>query len=311
MHFMKKDVLMFIINPKAGGYKESVWEDVAVILDKNNREFNFYKTKCAGDATRKVQDCIKEGYRHFVGIGGDGTISEIVNGMMMQNYVDYDELLLSAISYGTGNDWVRYYGQSKDLNMAVRGVLFGRIRTQDVGLIHYYQDGEHKRKYFMNAAGFGYDAQIIEATKNMTAKQRGSKTAYLGSLLKCLYKTKKIDYTFKYDNGEFTEHTLSVSVGNGRYTGGAMLQTPDAVIDDGLFDVSVFGDVSKFAVIQNVRRLYSGTIKEYKNHHMIYFRTSHLRMEAPVETICEIDGEIIGSAPYDIEIVKGALRVQI
>ncbi|MCQ2351215.1 MAG: diacylglycerol kinase family lipid kinase [Paludibacteraceae bacterium] len=308
---MKKDTLMFIINPKAGGYKESVWENVVVTLDKNSCDFDYYKTKSEGDATRKVQDLIKEGYRHFVAIGGDGTISEIVNGMMMQNFVDYDELLLSAISFGTGNDWVRSYGQSKDLNEALRGVLFGKIRTQDVGLIHYYQNGEHRRKYFMNAAGFGYDAQIIQATKNMTSKQRGSKTAYLGSLLKCLFKTKKIDYTFKHDNGEFTEHTLSVSVGNGRYTGGAMLQTPDAVIDDGLFDVSVFGDVSKFAVIENVKRLYAGTIKEYKNPHMIYFRTSKLRMEAPVETICEIDGELIGSAPYDIEILKGALRVRI
>lgn len=309
---MKKDTLMFIINPMAGGYRETVWEDVVVILDKFDRDFEYYKTKCMGDATRKVQELIKEGYRHFVGIGGDGTISEIVNGFMMQNYVDYDELILSAVSFGTGNDWVRYYGQSPDLEAALTNIINAPIRTQDVGLIHYYEDGEHRRKYFLNAAGFGFDAQIIKSTKEMSASQRGQKMTYLYTLLKCLISSKKINFKITGDDGTvINEKVLSISVGNGKYTGGGMIQTPDAVNTDGMLDTAVFGDIHKTVVIKNVKRLYDGSLKEEKNPHIYHFRSGVVDIEAPVSTICEIDGELIGSGPYKIELVKNALRVQI
>lgn len=310
---MKKDTLMFIINPKAGGYKESVWEDLVVIMDKNDKEFAYYKTKCIGDATRKVQDFIKDGYRHFVGIGGDGTISEIANGFMMQNYVDYDELTLSAVSYGTGNDWVRGYGQSKDLSEALMNILNAPVRVQDVGLIHYYENGEHRRKYFLNAAGFGFDAQIIKSTKQMTASQRGHKMTYLYTLLKCLMSSKKIKFKITTEDKEFciNEKTLSISVGNGKYTGGGMMQTPDADNTDGMLDTSVFGDIKKFVVIKDVNRLYDGSIKEEKNPHMHFFRSKEVNIEAPVNTICEIDGELIGTGPYKIELIPGVLRVRI
>ena len=308
---MKKDTLMFIINPAAGGYTDSVWQDVAVVMDRNNQEFAFYKTTCAGDAVKMVQNFITEGYRHFVAIGGDGTVSEVLNGFMLQNVVDYDELLLSAVSYGTGNDCVRYYGQSPVLEEALQGIISGTIHTQDVGLVHYYQDGEHRRKYFINSAGFGFDAQIIKATKSMTAKERGHKLTYLYSLLKCLLSSKKIPFTVCYEGGCISENVLSISVGNGKYTGGGMMQTPDAVNNDGFFDVAVFGDISKFTVIKNVNRLYNGSIKQAKESNMYHFRTSELTIEAPVETICEIDGELIGTGPYKIEIVRNALKVKL
>lgn len=309
---MKKDTLMFIINPVSGGYKESVWEELVVLMDKNDKEFSYYKTKCIGDATRKVQDFIKDGYRHFVGIGGDGTISEIANGFMMQNYVDYDELTLSAISSGTGNDWVRNYGQSSDLSVALMNILNAPIRTQDIGLIHYYENGEHRRKYFLNAAGFGFDSQIIKSTKEMTASQRGHKMTYLYTLLKCLLSSKKINFKITTEDEGFiiNEKTLSISVGNGKYTGGGMMQTPDADNTDGLFDTAVYGNIQKYVVIKNVHRLYDGSIKEEKNPHIYHFRSKEVNIETPVSTICEIDGELIGTGPYNIEIIKGALRVR-
>lgn len=308
---MKKETLMFIINPAAGGYTDSVWQDVAIVMKRNEREFSYYMTTCAGDATKKVQKFIEEGYRHFVAIGGDGTISEVLNGFILQNVVDYDELTLSAVSYGTGNDCVRYYGQSPVLEEALQNIITGDVHIQDVGLIHYYENGEHKRKYFINSAGFGFDAQIIKATKSMTAKERGHKLTYLYSLLKCLISSKKIPFTVKYDDGCISENVLSISVGNGKYTGGGMMQTPDAVNNDGLFDVAVFGDISKFTVIKNVSRLYDGTLKQAKESNMYHFRTSELTIEAPVETICEIDGELIGTGPYKLEVIKNALRIRI
>ena len=145
----------------------------------------------------------------------------------------------------------------------------------------------------------------------MTAKERGRKLTYLYSLLKCLISSKKIPFTVCYEGGCISENVLSISVGNGKYTGGGMMQTPDAVNNDGFFDVAVFGDISKFTVIKNVNRLYNGSIKQAKESNMYHFRTSELTIEAPVETICEIDGELIGTVPYKIEIVRNVLRVKL
>jgi len=301
---------MFIINPNAGTYSEKAWEDIVIMLDKNSVEFDYYKTKAIGDATKKVQGFIADGYRHFVAIGGDGTISEIVNGFLMQNVVDYDELVLSAISMGTGNDWIRGYGQSKDLSKALMSILRSPIKVQDVGLIHYYENGEHRRKYFVNSAGFGFDAKIIESTKKLSKSQRNHKMVYLFTLMKCLFTTKKIKFRVKYDEGEICEDTLSICVGNGMYTGGGMMQTPGADNCDGLFQTAVFGDVSKMFVIKEVKRLYDGSLKSAKNKNMYHFPTKELFIEAPEETICEIDGEMIGTGPYHIEILKNVLRVR-
>ena len=75
--------------------------------------------------------------------------------------------------------------------------------------------------------------------------------------------------------------------------------------------MAVFGDISKFTVIKNVNRLYDGSIKQAKESNMYHFRASELDIEAPVETICEIDGELIGTGPYKLEVIKNALRIRI
>ncbi len=129
---------------------------------------------------------------------------------------------------------------------------------------------------------------------------------YLYTLLKCLISCKKINFKITTEDEGFiiNEKTLSISVGNGKYTGGGMMQTPDADNTDGLFDTAVYGNIQKYVVIKNVHRLYDGSIKEEKNPHIYHFRSKEVNIEAPVSTICEIDGELIGTGPYNIETIK-------
>lgn len=303
--------LMFIINPKAGGFKEAVWEDVVYFLDQKGVDFDYYKTKCAGDATNRVPEFVKKGYRHFVAIGGDGTVSEVVNGIMRQDSAPRDEIVFSAILFGTGNDWVRNYKQKNSVLEALDDILNSEVKPQDVGVIRYYEGGMEKSRYFVNSAGFGFDAQIIKATKQLTSAQRGKRFIYLFTLLKCLITCKKINYKVIFDAGCVEQPTLSISIANGKYTGGGMQQTPDADMADGALDGVVFGNIGKHVVIRNVNRLFSGRIKDEKHKNIHHFRSEKVVITSPEDTIGEVDGELIGSGPYTIEVIPAAIRVQL
>ena len=103
---------------------------------------------------------------------------------------------------------------------------------------------------------------------------------------------------------------LSISIANGKFSGGGMQQTPEAIINDGAYDISIFGDIGKFFVIRNVSKLYNSTIKQIKNKNVVFARTENsIKVTYECPTFAETDGEIIGDSPYEISMIKGGLNV--
>ncbi|MBQ5424833.1 MAG: YegS/Rv2252/BmrU family lipid kinase, partial [Bacteroidales bacterium] len=248
--------------------------------------------------------------RNLIVLGGDGTTNEVVNGIFSQTEVPYSEICLGSIPQGTANDWNRYYGWENDYKASIERLLKHNITKQDVGVVTFTENGEQKTRYFINSIGFGFDAEIVKMTNELSHEQRGKEITYLLSLLKCLLKCKKHIVTIEAEDFKFSGKVLSISIANGKYSGGGMQQTPEAIINDGAYDISIFGDIGKFFVIRNVSRLYNGTVTQIKNKNVVFARTENsIKVTYDCPTFAETDGEIIGDSPYEISMIKGGLNV--
>ena len=302
--------LFFIVNPNSGNSKGRIWEEISAYLTENNIKFGCYLTKSAGDAIVYIPKILAEGHRNLIVLGGDGTTNEVVNGIFSQTAVPYSEICLGSIPMGTANDWNRYYGWENDYKASIERLLKHNITKQDVGVVTFTENGERKTKYFINSIGFGFDAEIVKMTNSLSHEQRGKEITYLLSLLKCLLKCKKHNVKIESNDFNFNGKVLSISIANGKFSGGGMQQTPDAIIDDGAYDISIFGDIGKFFVIRNVSKLYNSTIKQITNKNVVFARTENsIKVTYDCPTFAETDGEIIGDSPYEISMIKGGLNV--
>lgn len=302
------DNLLFIINPKAGnGDIQLALDDIGRLARDRGIDYETYFTTAQNDGCNQVKLFLKQGYRNFIVMGGDGTINEVVNGIFQQQEVPYSEIAIGLISKGTGNDWGRYYHYTGDHLEAFRSIISGKISTQDIGVIRHTNQGELQTSYFANIAGFGFDAEVVMATNRMMARGRRKQSAYLFNLLKCLISNKSVEMRIESDGRVIEGAVFSISVGNGKYSGGGMMQTPAAIIDDGLLDVTIYLHMPKTRVLANVKRLYNGTIQQVKG--IISLRSKHIKIEFNKPVFAETDGEIIGDGPYEISVLPGALRI--
>ncbi|PLX09434.1 MAG: diacylglycerol kinase [Marinilabiliales bacterium] len=273
---MKK--YFFIINPNAGnegGSRE--WPKIEEMLKANDIEFDFAFTEKVGHAEQLVTDKITKSYRKFIVVGGDGTLNEVTNGIFKQKDVPTNEIYLGLIQMGTGNDWARYYNMKPIYQEEMERLKKCPSKLQDVGKVEYHCDGENKSSYFINVAGLCFDSTVVKATNEMKERGRRTKFAYLISLLKSLIKYKpwhlKIYINDEVLEGEF----LSISIGNGKFSGGGMIQTPEAVIDDGFLHVTIYQNMPKYKIVTNVKKLYNSKILKVKG--VRSFKTQKFRIE--------------------------------
>lgn len=298
----------FLINPNAGNEGgEREWPKIEELVIKNRLNYDYAFTEAVGHAQKIIKEKIKEGYRKIVVVGGDGTLNETINGIFNQTEIPSTDIYIGLMQMGTGNDWARYYGFDNDYEKAIQRLITGNSCRQDVGKISYSNNEGIKSGYFINIAGLCFDSVVVKATNLMKERGRRTKSAYLVSLLKSLIKYRpwklKITINDEILEGKF----LSLSIGNGKYSGGGMIQTPEALIDDGYLDVTVYENMPKLKIVLNIKKLYNGKILEIKG--VRSFRTKSFIIESPQTIFAETDGEIIGSTPYEISILPDVLNV--
>lgn len=305
----EKTPWMVIVNPKAGlGHGLKDWPVISNQLNRSGVEFTCVFTERKYHAVELTVKAINDGYRKIVVIGGDGTVNEVVNGIFIQKIVPTTQIILAVVPAGTGNDWVRMYGIPKVYSEAVKSIINQRTILQDVGLISYTETMVTHKRYMANVAGVGFDAMVNRRFNKLKDEGRNSKWLYITSTLKALFKYKAKQFKIITDNQEFfNANMFSATVGIGKYNGGGMLQMPDAVVDDGLFDVTVIKKVSRFSVLWNLKKLYNGNI--YKHPKVIATQAKRIVIESYPESPIEVDGEALGYSPFSFELVPQSICV--
>jgi YegS/Rv2252/BmrU family lipid kinase len=297
-----------IINPNAGNGKgKKDWNRIADILKNNGIQFKVKPTERKGHATELTRELIAEGYRKIISIGGDGTLNEIVNGIFTQDHCPSTEIILSLIPVGTGNDWGRMFGIPLIYEGAVQVIKEGKLMLHDIGVISYFNGEEKAKTYFINIAGLGFEAVVVRKTNKQKDKGMSNKAIYFYNLLSSLitYRNTPVDITI--DEKTIRAKVFSINVGNGRYCGGGMRQTPDALPDDGLFDITVIKEMGRIEIIKSLQLLYNGTIMSHPK--VNGYRSNNLKVNSDSLLYIEADGESLGHTPVEFSIIPSAVNI--
>jgi YegS/Rv2252/BmrU family lipid kinase len=303
------DHWMIIVNPNAGvkkGIKN--WPAIERILKELDLSFDWIATAHREHAIHLTIEKVKEGYRNFAVVGGDGTMNEVLNGIFLQDHCPVDEITLGMIPVGTGNDWCRMFNVPFHFQKSAELLSRKKIFQQDIGNVSYYKGTDMFTRYFMNVAGLGYDALVAKKTNILKEKGYGGALTYFYFIFASLFQYRFMEAVIEVDgNTVFKGEIFSMNVGICKYNGGGMMQVPHAVPDDGLLDVTLIKKAPKWIVVRYARKLYDGS---HINLPMVEtFRGKSIRIRSHGKIYLEADGESLGHTPFTFGILTKALRV--
>jgi len=303
-----KDWKVIISSKSGGGKAAQIWSKVAESLVKKGVSFSEAFTEYQSHAVEIAKQALKEGYRKILAVGGDGAIHEILNGIMQQQEVPSSDITLAIVPVGSGNDWARFHKIPSDVSKAAEVIANGKTCTQDIVKVESIKGGNPRTGYMLNIGGLGFDAQVCHLFEEAKKKGKCGDSQYLKCLIKGFLWYKCPFFKIKVDDKPFFEgKALSVAIGNGKYCGGGMMQTPAAIIDDGLIDITVIKQLWKPKFIFEVKRLYDGTIYDLKE--TLAAKGRKIVLESSPASFVEADGESVGTTPVTLSIIPGALKV--
>ncbi len=294
---------MVFVNPVSGnGVAKEKWREICKLLEVNNFDFEYYFTEPCGKTITHVRTVIENGYQNLIVIGGDGTLNEVLNGIMTQARFSPTQIKVGIIPVGTGNDWIRTAGIPNSIEKAVQLILRNKTVNQDVGWALHHIDGKTKKRYFINTAGTGLDSIVVDQTNKQKSTFQKSTIAYSLNLLKAFTQYKPVYVTLEDNNGiKLSGKMLNFSVGIGRYNGGGMLPFPDANPTDGLYNVLFISNMSKLKILLSIHKLFKGTLASVKEVQYLHAEKIILHSKSPI--FLETDGEVIGYSPFEFGIV--------
>lgn len=310
---------LVIVNPASGdGATREVWPKFASDLRTHFGPFTVAFTEGVGHGRQLAAEAAKAGTKLIIACGGDGTISEVANGILESN----QEAELGVLPGGTGSDFRRTLRLPTNTAAAARALRDGHTRVIDVARVMFVNDnGERETRFFINVASFGMSTEVLSRTASGESKKwipafaprkLGSKLSYAAATLQTTLAASPIEVQIQLD--EQAERRLRVAefcVANARYYGGAMKIAPDAKLDDGFLDVVSIGDASSFRILSNAPRLYFGAhLRMDEVNHALAKQIVARPLRKDEVVRIELDGEVVGRLPATFQIVPLALRVR-
>ena len=297
-----------IINPNAGNGKgRKDWKLISSGMQEHELIWSEYFTDRKGHAISLSQEAIAAGYRKILCVGGDGTLNEIVNGTFNQQICPTKNITLGLIPVGTGNDWGRMFGIPLNYDGAIQIIKAEKTMLHDIGKINYYNGSEKKERHFINIAGLGFESVVVKRTNIQKDKGKSGKAIYFYNLLMSLISYKNTKAEIIIDGTKTEASIFSLNVGNGRYCGGGMRQTPFAVPDDGILDVTIIKGMGKIEIILNLKILYNGKILDHPK--VDGYKCKNVIVRSDSVLFVEADGESLGHTPAEFSIIPSSINI--
>lgn len=317
MNFQSKSILV-IYNPIAGyGRTLQYWPHIQEKLNEANIKFDAVATGGPLEAVTIAKDAGNQ-YSTIIGIGGDGTVNEILNGLMRASG-EQETISFGVIPLGNGDDFAKMIppetpigGRPFDWKSAINKIKHGQTQLFDVGRIKvdqiHTQSGSDLH-YFANSFDVGFGAQ---GAQNMSLIPKFFKgfSGYLASLVVTLFNYPKLKLSIQLDEREpFTQLTTMAAVMNGRSFGNGFWISPEANITDGLFDLLVCKAIGPLTIMRLVPKLMKGT--HLGDPVIDMYRAQRVVIDSPIPIVVETDGEIAFTQArhIEIEVLPKKLRV--
>jgi YegS/Rv2252/BmrU family lipid kinase len=296
--------LLLIVNPRsANGSTGRRWPKLERQLREALPPFDAVLTRAAGDAARLAADGANR-YGTVVAVGGDGTSSEVANGILAAGA----EAALGVIPRGTGSDLVRTLGIPTALQGAASLLARGPRRRIDVGRATFLDlHREPATRWFLNAAEVGLGAMVVDAINHASRRLQGP-PAFWWAILTTMFRHRPSLASVVTDRSPPLRLLLSNAwVANGRYSGGGIRSAPRAAIDDGLLDVVLVEHGPAWRRVAGLLKLRSGAFVELSE--VQYRKAAYVEFTAQTPLPIEIDGDAVGTTPATFEIVPSRLTV--
>ncbi len=294
---------LFIVNPVAG--KGRTGEYVPIIkkhCEENNVDHVIELTNSPGHATEIAKAAQSKGFDRIYSVGGDGTVNEIVNGMVGS------DISLAVVPGGSGNDFVRSIGidpgkkrpSGSYIEKILLQLLKGRERAIDLARVN--------GRFFVNIASVGFDARVVESTMKFKKKPGISGSmAYVLGIISAVWGLKNYNLVLDMDGSEMRSATLLAAIANGRYYGGGMMPVPGASIDDGLLSVCHVAGQTRRRVLRLFPRYMEGSHGSIEG---VSFHTCRkIVVSSDEEVPLNIDGELMRTSKAEFEIYPRAIKV--
>ena len=267
---------------------KNFWKKMDEKFAKVGITVEYFFTERVGHARELAVDVLKKGYTRLAVMGGDGTFSEVIDGLM-KSKENLSNILVGLIPFGTGNDWGRYWKLDRNIDKSISVLANGVPTAVDVGKINYSVGEKPVTRYFINAYGLGFDAKVLELTNNLQHTFKGASWTYTLALFLTLFKHRSQVMEYEFDGGKtFKGLSYTASMGNGCYTGGGIKQTPEAVPNDGLLDIMVVENLNLVKILKAVKLLFTGRLLEHDSVHLFKSKNVVARSAKPI--ISEVDG---------------------
>jgi YegS/Rv2252/BmrU family lipid kinase len=301
----------FIVNPSsANGSTRHVWQRLQEMLRKDFGETDFSFTRGAEHATELARHALHEGYEMIVAVGGDGTVNEVVNGFFESGSHVNPQAVFGVIACGTGCDFIKTMGISKESSAACGALRGQKVKRCDVG--HFTcsdgRGGEIER-YFINIADFGVGGETVQRV-NRTTKAFGGFASFLYGAVSTILTYKSKTVRLQIDETRMDDVLINnVVVANGQYFGGGMWIAPNALVDDGLFDILVVRHMSRLQSLSSIPRIYKGAHVNHPN--VTYMRGKTVIAESAEVVLLDAEGEQVGRLPARFNIIPSAINVKV
>ncbi len=298
----------FVVNPNSRNRQTSkLWPEIEDRLKANLFDFESKFTTRPLEAIEIASYAASKDFDVIVSVGGDGTNNEVLNGIMNTKLKGNKNLLLGFIPQGTGGDFRRTVNLSSGIDAAISTLKNAVRKKIDIGKIRFLNhEKEISERYFLNICSFGISG-LVDYYVNHTTKLFGGKISFIIGTLRGIFNYQNTPANIIVDEKKLGEMNITlVAVANGRYFGGSMMVAPDARLDDGLFDIIIMKNISKFRFIKDGQKIYRGK-------HIIppdVFALKGRQLKVNEEGLyIDLDGEDVGTTPAEISIIPEAIDI--
>jgi len=301
--------IAFVVNPHAGNGSTGLkWSYIEAVARDRLGHFETYMTQKPGDAVMFAENAVAKDAGLLVCVGGDGTLNEVINGIMMHEESIRSSVTLGFVPNGTGCDFVKTLPIPQNIEHAIDAITGGFARTIDLGKLSFHDHRGHEcGRYFHNITSFGLGGDVAQRV-NRTTKAFGPFFSFMWATLISIFLYGKKQIRIRIDNGCEQKFTVwNVAIANGRYHGGGMWVAPDASVYDGLLNVTVIGDLTLPEVFLNLPNLYNGRI--YDIDKVVTLTGKKIEAVSNQQVLLDVDGEQPGMMPIVIHVVPGALKI--
>ena len=294
--------IVFVVNNKNNRLAKELLK-----LDKYCQQMNigsvqFITTLRKKHAIELAKQATENGCDYMVAVGGDGTLNEVINGILQSNIPANKYPIIGLLPNGSANDFARTARISNSIEELIELIQSNTTQKIDLGKIIIHQTQE--TRYFINIAGIGIGPEVAQNLEQ-SSSLLGPGFNYFKHIIKGFlnYVNKEVSCTSR--TWQWKGKLLQMAVANGRYYGNAICTAPDAKLTDGQFQVAIFGDLSIWDYLKNLGKLKKG--KKINLSQVSYYDANEVLIESNDFCGIEADGEYVGLVPATISVLPKAI----